>query len=360
MMSGFMAVGLGVGVGIVGAGPWGLNLARAFARTRGARLAGICDVDPERLARAGAAHADVALTLTTDLERLLAAPDVEAVAVAVPSRAHHAVARRALAAGRHVLVEKPMALSVDDGRELVALAADGGRVLMAGHVLLHHPAIARARALIADGELGQVRYLHATRVGFGTVRPDESVWWSVAPHDVAVALHLFDAVPELVSATGAGFLQPRQHDVAFGTLTFGDGRLAHIHVSWLAPEKRRVLTIVGSRKMLTFDETDRERPLRVHDRAFLPMAAGAPLPAGARLAAGAGFIGRAGEIEVPALAQTEPLLAECEHFVERIARIARGAPGDVLGSGASALSVLRVLDAGERSLSAGGAPMKVG
>jgi predicted dehydrogenase len=328
---------------VVGAGPWGLTVARAFAGARGAGLVGGCDLDAARLARAGAAHADV--MLTNDLERLLATPGIGAIAVAVPSRAHHAVARRALLAGRHVLVEKPMALTVRDGADLVALADGAGLVLMAGHVLLHHPAIARARALVSAGQLGPLRYLHATRVGFGTVRPDESVWWSVAPHDVAIALHLCDAVPKLVSATGAGFLQLGRHDVVFATLTFGDGRLAHVHVSWLAPEKRRVLTVVGSHKMLTFDETDRERPLRVHDRAFVPAASRA------------GFIGRVGEIDEPALPATEPLLAECEHFVDRIAR--GELRGDGLGDGASALAVLRVLEAGERSLRAGGAPVEV-
>jgi predicted dehydrogenase len=336
-MCSFMSV---VGVGVVGAGSWGLNVARAMAGARGARLRGICDLDPERLARAGAAHPE--MELMGDLERLLAAKEIQAVAVAVDSPRHHAVAKRALLSGRHVLVEKPMALSVAEGAELCELAAGKGLVLMVGHVLLHHPGILRARSLIAGGDLGKVLYLHATRVGFGTIRPGESAWWSVAPHDVAVALDLFNAVPVLVSATGAGFLQARQHDVAFGTLTFNDGRIAHVHVSWLAPEKRRLLTVVGSHKMLTFDETDRERPLRIHDRGFVPAAARA------------GFIGRAGEIEAPALPPTEPLLAECEHFVDCIARGTRPR-----GDGATALAVLRVLDAGERSMRAGGAPVEV-
>jgi predicted dehydrogenase len=329
-----------VGVGVIGAGSWGLNVARAFARTKGARLRGICDLDPERLARAGSAHPEVALI--ADLEELLATPGIQVVVVAVDSPRHHAVARRALLAGRHVLVEKPMALSVAEGAELCELAALHGLVLMVGHVLLHHPGILRAREVIAAGDLGKVLYLHATRVGFGTVRPGESAWWSVAPHDVAVALHLFDAVPTLVSATGAGFLQTQQHDVAFGTLTFSDGRIAHVHVSWLAPEKRRLLTVVGSHKMLTFDETDRERPLRIHDRTFVPAAARP------------GFIGRAGEIEAPTLPVTEPLLAECEHFVDCIARGIRPR-----GDGATGLAVLRVLEAGERSMRAGGAPVEV-
>src|SRR5262249_3258729 len=136
-----------------------------------------------------------------------------------------------------------------DAAELCELAERQGLVLMPGHVLLHHPGVVRARGLLEAGELGRVLYLHATRVGFGTVRPGESAWWSIAPHDVAAALYLFDAVPVTVSATGAGYLQMRQHDVAFGTMTFSDGRVAHVHVSWLAPEKRRLITIVGSHKM---------------------------------------------------------------------------------------------------------------
>jgi predicted dehydrogenase len=329
-----------IGVGVVGAGPWGLNVARAFARARGARLVGVADLDPERRARAGAAHPEV--LLASDVGPLLEAPEVEAVAVAVDSLRHHAVAKRALLAGRHVLVEKPMALSLAEGAELAELAERQGLVLMVGHVLLHHPGIERARALVRDGELGRVLYLHATRVGFGTVRASESAWWSIAPHDIAATLYLFDAVPTTVSATGAGYLQMRLHDVAFGTMTFGDGRVAHVHVSWLAPEKKRLLTVVGSHKMLTFDETDAERPLRVHDRAFVPAAARA------------GFIGRAGEIVAPALPAIEPLLAECERFVERV-RLGALAPGEE----ARALAVMRVLDAGERSMRAGGAPVEV-
>jgi predicted dehydrogenase len=329
-----------IGVGVVGAGPWGLNVARAFSRARGARLLGIADLDAERLARAGAAHADV--TLTDDLDRLLALPELQAVAVAVDSPRHHAVAARALRAGRHVLVEKPMALSVADGADLVDLAESRGLVLMVGHVLLHHPGLQRARALIAAGDLGDILYLHATRVGFGTIRSGESAWWSVGPHDIAAALYLFDAAPKTVSVTGAGYLQMRQHDVAFATLTFAGGRIAHVHVSWLAPEKRRQLTVVGAHKMLTFDETDREQPLRLHDRAFVPAAART------------GFIGRAGETTAPGLPEVEPLLAQCEHFADSIARRARPH-----GDGRTGLDVLRVLEAGERSMRAGGAPQPV-
>jgi predicted dehydrogenase len=315
-----------VGVGVIGAGPWGLNVARAFAGARGATLRGICDLDADRLARAGAAHPGVRLARA--LDDLLEDRTVEAVAVAVDSPRHHEVSRRALAAGRHVLVEKPMALSVADAAAMWAAARERRRVLMIGHVLLHHPAILRARELIAAGELGPLLYLQATRVAFGTVRANESAWWSVAPHDVAVALYLLDDVPATVSATGAAYLRTELADVAFATLRFGDGRLAQVHVSWLAPGKHRALAVVGRRKMLTFDET---------------------APAGRSLRVVAE--GRAEALELPAV---EPLLAECEHFV---ACVARGE--EPRGGEAHAMGVMRVLEAGERSMRAGGAPVEV-
>lgn len=328
-----------VGVGVVGAGPWGQLVARAFARTNGAELRWICDLDGERLARAGAAHPGV--RLTTSLDQLLEASGVDAVAVAVDSPRHHLVARRALEAGRHVLVEKPMALSLADAAALCALAEERRRLLLVGHILLHHPGVLRARELIAAGTLGRVFYLQATRMAFGTVRPRESAWWSVAPHDVAVALELFGDRPVSVSATGAAFLQPGLADAAFATLGFSDGRLAHIQVSWLAPFRHRSLTVVGSDKMLTFEEGG-EHPLRIHHRRFDPAAEGTA------------WRPHAGEIEVVDLPRVEPLVAECEHFAACIAGGARPR-----GDGRQAMEVMRVLDAGERSMRAGGAAVEV-
>jgi len=328
-----------VAVGVVGAGPWGLLVARAFARARGAELRWICDLDDGRLARARADHAGV--RLTSSLDELLSDRAVDAVAVAVDSPRHHVVAGRALEAGRHVLVEKPMALSLADASALCALAERRGRLLMVGHVLLHHPAVLRARELVAAGALGRILHLQATRVAFGTVRAHESAWWSVAPHDLAVALYLFDDLPVTVSATGAAFLQPGFEDMAFATLRFGDGRLAHVHVSWLAPLRHRALTVVGSERMLTFDEAA-EHPLRIHHRSFQPQPGAA------------GWLARDGEVEVAALPAVEPLLAECEHFVACVAGGARPR-----GGGREAMGVVRILDAGERSMRAGGAPMEL-
>jgi len=330
---------MSVGVAVIGAGPWGLKLARVFAGLPGVELRWICDLDGERLDRARAAHP--AARLTRAFGDVLADAATEAVVVAVDSPRHHAVAKAALEAGRHVLVEKPMALSLADAAELEELAGQRRRVLMVGHVLLHHAAIVHARELIASGALGPVLYLEATRVAFGTVRPGENVWWSAAPHDVAVALYLFDAVPATVSATGGDYLQAGRPDVVFATLRFADGRAAFVHVSWLAPGRHRALTVVGARKMLTFDEGAADRPLAIHDRQI----AAAP--------DGRGFVTCAGGVTVPALAVVEPLVAEAEHFVSCVAR------GAAPRAAAQALAVVRVLEAGERSMRAGGAPVEV-
>jgi predicted dehydrogenase len=301
-----------LGIAVVGAAGWGSNVVRAFAATKGAALRGVCDLKPELLARVSAAHPGVMVTRSFD--DLLADPGVDAVAVAVDAANHHRLARRALESGRHVLVEKPLTLTVAESEELCAVAERTRRVLMVGHLLLYHPAVLLAKRAIDAGELGEVRYLHAQRVNRGVVREQENAWWSLAPHDIAVAMYLLGAAPSSVSATGGCFLQPRQgiEDIAFASLRWADGRMAHVHVSWLDGEKRRTLTIVGAKKTLVIDGT-------------------AP-------------IGEAGE----------PLRTECEHFVECV-RTGRTPRSD----GAQGLAVVRVLDAGERSMRQGGAPVVV-
>lgn len=297
---------------MVGAAGWGSNVVRTFAATRGASLRGVCDLRPELLARVSAAHPGVRVTQSFD--DLLADDGVAAIAVAVDGANHHRLARRALQSGRHVFVEKPLALTVADSEELCAVAEETRRILMVGHLLLYHPAVLQAKRAIDAGELGQVRYLHSQRVNLGVVRESESAWWSLAPHDIAVAMYLLDAVPSAVSATGGHYLRPARgmQDLAFASLTFADGRMAHVHVSWIDSEKRRTLTIVGSQKTLTVDQT-------------------APID-------GAG----------------EPLRAECDHFVECV-RTGQKPRSD----GAQGLAVVRVLDAGERSMRQGGAPVAV-
>jgi predicted dehydrogenase len=259
--------------------------------------------------------------VTQSFDDLLADSGVAAVAVAVDGANHHRLARRALEAGRHVLVEKPLALTVADSEELCAVAERAQRILMVGHLLLYHPAVLRAKREMDAGELGAVRYIHSERVKRGRARAGENAWWSLAPHDVAVALYLFGAEPVTVSATGASYLRAARddQDVVFATLTFGDGRMAHVHVSRVDTDQRRTLTIVGEKRTLTVDQ-------------LLP-------PPGAVDG------GRD---------QVQPLTAECDHFIHCV-RTGQRPRSD----GAQGLAVVRVLDAGERSMRKGGAPVPV-
>jgi predicted dehydrogenase len=302
-----------LGIGVVGAARWGSNVVRAFAATKGASLRGVCDLRPELLARVSAVHPGVRVTRSFD--ELLADPEVDAVALAVDAGNHHRLARRALEAGRHVLVEKPLALTVAHGEELCEVAERTRRILMVGHLLLYHPAVLLAKRAVGAGELGELRYIHAQRVNRGVVRANENVWWSLAPHDIAVAMYLFGGSPCRVSATGGSYLQTAAgiEDVAFATLTWADGRMAHVHVSWLDLEKRRTLTVVGSKNTLTIDGT------------------------------------------LPVALADEPLRAECQHFVECVRTGQRPRSDGVQG-----VAVVRILDAGERSMRAGGASVSVG
>jgi len=326
-----------VGVALVGAGPWGLTLGRAVARLPEVDLRWICELDPQR--RAIAAAIAPQARLTDELDEVLADPFVSAALVAVDSPRHHPVGLRVLRADRHLLVEKPMALTVADAVELSALADVRKRVLAVGHLLLHHPAVRRARQLIADGVLGESLWLETTRLAPGTARAGGSAWWTLAPHDVSLALHLFGAVPIRVTAVGriktASEFQPNQPDsVAWVTLHFGDGRLAHIHVARLAAEKRRCFSVVGTERALTFDELATERVLRIHDPARN------------------GAVTRTEIIPVDA---ADALSAQCLHFVASVARDDPSA-----GNSAHALAVVRVLEAGTRSMRTDGAPVDVG
>jgi len=321
-----------VGVALIGAGPWGLTLGRAMARLPDVDLRWICELDPER--RAGAAGIASGARLTGSLEEVLADPAVAAAFVAVDSARHHPVGLRVLQADRHLMVEKPLALTVADASELSALADARRRVLAVGHLLLHHPAVRQARKLIADGVLGETLWLETARLAPGPARTAGSVWWSLAPHDVSLALHLFDGVPTSVTAAGGGGRQPSEEVVVWATLHFDDGRLAHLHVASLAPEKKRGFSIVGSARALTFDELAPADALRLH----------AP-----------GAAGSAGQSEPVPVDVIDALGSQCRHFVSSVARCDTGA-----GNGAHALAVVRVLEAGARSMRAGGAPIEVG
>ena len=329
---------------MIGVGNWGKNVLRNMASLSKVELKAICDPSPENLKRASAQYPGVATA--SDPTAILADPSIEAVAIATPAVTHHAVAKQALLAGKHVFVEKPMAMSAEEGRDLQSAAEKSGKVLMVGHLLEYHPAVDKLKSLVDTGELGAIRYLYSQRVNLGVVRTDENAWWSLAPHDISIALYLIGREPKTVSARGASFLNPKIEDVVFANLMFEGGITAQIHVSWLDPHKIRKFTIVGARKMVTFDDGDSTEKVRIYDK-------GADVGLSYETY-GEAITLRSGDIVIPRIESVEPLKVECGHFVE--CALNNRTPRSDAKDG---LRVVRVLEAGQRSIEKQGAPVEL-
>jgi predicted dehydrogenase len=328
----------------VGFGYWGPNLARNLNTVAGNRLRYIVDLAAERRERASSLYPHV--SVTDDLESVLKNPEITAVIISTPAATHALLAHRALAAGKHVLVEKPIALSVDDAAELARTADRDGLVLMVGHTFEFVPAVQKMRELIEAGTLGDILYLHSQRLNLGRIQSDINAFWSIGPHDVSIANYLLGASAEWVTAHGARYVHANIEDVMFVTVGYPNGVLAHMHVSWLDPAKTRRTTVVGNRKMLVYDDLDTEAKLKVFDKGadrLDPDAFGAWQH---RL--------RDGAIQVPSLSMVEPLAAEVQHFVECVDL---GTQPRVNGwNGVRTVAVLEAVDA---SLRASGARVPV-
>jgi predicted dehydrogenase len=332
---------------VVGAGGWGQNHVRTFATLAEAELRYVCDRSAAVLDDIRAKYPSV--TPCADLPRVLADPSVEAVVVATDAPNHYPVAKAALAANKHVFVEKPLALSASDSDVLVRLATERSRVLMVDHLLLYHSAVRHLKALIDAGELGDVLYVTAHRLNLGVVRRDENAWWSLAPHDISVVNYLLEAEPLSVSATGGTFLQEARglEDVVFASLDYPGHRMAHIHVSWLDPHKTRRIVVVGSKKMAVFDDTSSDQKLALYDKGVEPPPSAVGYADAMRV--------RKGDIIIPALGLTEPLVSACQAFLAAV----RGKK-PLLADGASGAAVVRVLEAGSRSLAEAGRRITIG
>jgi len=325
----------------VGYGYWGPNLARNFAQLPDAELTYIVDASAE--ARATAQRLYGCQGVAT-LAEALADPRVDAVVLATPARTHHALATAAMNAGKHVFIEKPLAMSVAEGQAMVDLAAQQQCVLMVGHVFEYNPAVHYIKRAIDAGELGEVYYLYSRRVNLGRVQSDINALWSIAPHDISIALHLLGQSPEAVSCHGAACLNGQVEDVIFLTLHFPGNVLCHIHVSWLDPSKTREMTVVGSRKMIVYDDVAAEGKVRIYDKGAYRK--GDPIYGEFQ------YKLHSGDILIPRIDMQEPLRLECAHFVECIRQ-----GKQPLTDGVNGLRVVRVLEAGQKSLDTGG--MKV-
>jgi len=323
-----------VRIGVAGLGYWGPNLARNFAGIRDCELAWCCDASEAARSRAAAAFPGVAVT--DRLEDLLEDPRLDAVALATPVPTHGELAERVLRAGKHCFVEKPLAQSVAAAERAVAAGEAAGRLLMVGHLLVFHPGVARLQESARSGELGDIHYIYSNRLNLGKLRADENALWSLGAHDVSVVLHLAGEEPSEVEARGESYMRPGIEDVVFCFLRFPSGLSAHLHLSWLDPHKERRFTVVGSRRMATFDDMDLERKVTIYDKGF-------DEDAGSY----GEYITRSGDIWSPRIPNREPLRLECEHFV---ACVRDGRPP--LTDGHAGVRVVRVLEALQERLDA--------
>ena len=336
-----------MGAAVIGAGYWGPNLARNLRGSADWELMAVCDLDRERATRV--AESVGGAPVVTDVEEVLADPLIDAVAIATPARTHHGLVTRALEAGKHVLVEKPLAADRAAGVAMVELARERGLVLMTDHTYCYTPAVLRIRDLIAEGALGDILYVDSTRINLGLVQPDVDVLWDLAPHDLAILDFVLPGglSATTVSASGADPLGAGRACVGYLALPLANGAMAHVQVNWLSPTKIRRMVIGGTRRTLVWDDLNPAQRLSIFDRGVDVALAGDPDHA-ARVSY------RLGDTWSPALPEQEALANVMTEFASAI-RSGRPARTD----GDSGLRVLSVLEAASRSLAAQGAPAPI-
>jgi UDP-2-acetamido-3-amino-2,3-dideoxy-glucuronate N-acetyltransferase len=323
-------------IGVIGTGYWGNHLVRNL-RNLGA-LSAAYDKDPGRRDELRRRYSDV--VIHESWAAVLKDSDVRALVISTPAGTHFPLAKEALLAGKDVMVEKPLALRRREGEELVALAAEHRRILMVGHVLRYHPAVAKMKEMIRNGEIGAIRYIYSNRLNLGKFRTEENILWSFAPHDISVILDFLDETPESVRSSGGCYLHSDIADVTMTSLCFSSGVRSHIFVSWLHPYKEQKIVIVGDKKMLTFDDVSQEKKLVIYEHT-IDWVDRMPVP-------------RPQNGKIVAIEKIEPLEAECRHFIrcieERITPLTDGEEG---------LRVLRILEACQKSLEGGGISIMV-
>jgi predicted dehydrogenase len=335
-----------LGIGVVGHGYWGPNLVRNFAASPVARVVAVADLDPTRLANC--ARLNPGVTVTNRYEDLLDNPAIEAIVVATPVQSHYDLALAALKAGKHVLVEKPMAPSGDQARRLIDEADRRRLILMVDHTFLYTPAVRKISELVRQGELGKVYYYDSTRVSLGLFQSDVSVLWDLAVHDLSIIDHILDEAPVAVSATGCRHVAGSPENMAHITLFFESPCVAHVNVNWLSPVKVRQTFIGGSKKMIVYDDMEPTEKIKVYDKGIT--VDGSPEKAH-QLRIGY----RAGDMWAPHIPTKEALQSEVEHFVDCVRNGAQP-----LCDGWSALRVIEVLEAASRSVAEHGAPVALG
>jgi predicted dehydrogenase len=329
----------------VGLGYWGPNLARNLATVDGGELGVLCDLDRSRLDRMG--RQIPGARRVTEFEAVRDDAEVDAIVLATPVETHFTLARQALEAGKHVFVEKPLARTSAECEELIRIADARDLRLMVGHVFIYNAAVQRVKQFIVSGELGEIYYVYSQRLNLGQIRSDVNAMWNFAPHDLSILCHWLDAEPSMVTASGHAYIQPGIEDVVFLNLDFPGDVGAHVHISWLDPLKVRRMTVVGSEKMVVYDDVSADAKIMLYDKGVTRR-----LNDGSRASLGSyrtfgefQLLLRAGDVVIPKVEFSEPLKAECQHFVDCIVS------GETPRSdGRQGLQVVRALEAADRSI----------
>lgn len=332
-----------VGTAIVGYGYWGPNLARNVAECPQLRLAALCDREPDQLRRFRQRHPEA--RAVADLDSVLLDPAIEAVVIATPPQSHYALAKRALQAGKHVLVEKPLATRLEHAHELADLAGASECVLMPGHTFIYSPAVNTVRDLIRSGVVGDVHFITSSRMNLGKYN-DDGVVCDLAPHDLSILLYWLEQPIVEVAATGTSVLRQGVPETAFMTLTFAEGQTANVQLSWLAPRKLRQMIVVGSKRMVQYDDTASDEPVRIYDRG-MDMLPPTPANFGEHQ-----LIYRTGDVVIPRVEPQEPLRLELEDFARAIRTGEEPRSSLALG-----IEIVAAMELAQSSLRAGGQPL---
>jgi len=331
-------------VGVVGLGYWGPNLARNFNSLPSCQLNALCDLDEGRRKRMHELYPEA--TLFSDFEEMLAKGDLDAVAVATPVAKHFPVAKAALEAGKHALIEKPMAISSAECRELIELAESRGLTLMVGHTFLYSAPVRMIADIITKGDLGEIRYINSQRLNLGLFQKDINVTWDLAPHDISIVLHLLGEVPTIINCQGNAHITPGIEDVSNVSLRFPSSRFATIQSSWLEPRKVRQMTIVGTRRMIVYDDIEPLEKIRIYDVHVEP-------PPHYDTFGEFQYSYHYGDSYIPRIQQAEPLKVMCQHFADCIESGEKP-----LSSGHEGLQLVRILEACSESLASDGGPVE--
>ncbi len=326
-------------IGIIGCGHWGPNFVRNFTQLSKAKVCVVCDINLQKLGHIRKLYPSI--STSAHYESMLNNHNIDAVIIATPASTHYNLTKDSLLKDKHVLVEKPLAMKVDEAEELIELAKKKKRILMVGHTFIFNPAVNKIKTYIKKKELGRIYYLHSRRTNLGPLRQDVSAMWDLAPHDISIFSYLLDTKPVEVVAQGQDYLQKDKEDIAFITLIYPKKVIAHIHVSWLDPRKVREITIVGSKKMVIFDDLNLSEAVRLYDKRVMKKKYKQDYDTFKEFQ----MIINEGKIEIPKVKMDEPLRIECNHFLECIHNAK-----NPLSDGISGLNVLKVLVAIQHSL----------